>query len=40
MDLPKLALTSLPALVSLNYSEKAGETIFTVDASLEEWEGC
>ncbi len=39
MDLPKLALTSPPTLVSLDYSEEAGEIIFTVDTSLEEWGG-
>ena len=37
MDLLKLAFTSLPTLVSLNYYEKASEIILTVDASLEGW---
>ena len=35
MDLLKLALTSPPALVSLDYSEEAGEIILEVDISLE-----
>ena len=35
MDLLKLALTTLPALVSLDYSEGAGDIILVVDASLE-----
>ena len=34
MDLLKLALTSPPALVSLDYSKDAGEIILAVDASL------
>ena len=37
MDLLKLAFTTFPALVSLNYSKKAGEIILVVDASLDEW---
>lgn len=37
IDLLKLALTTLPALVFLDYSEGAGNIIFAVDASLEEW---
>ena len=37
MDLFKLALTTPPALVSLDYSEGAGDIIFAVDASLEGW---
>ncbi len=37
MDLLKLTLTTPPALVSLDYSEGAGDIILAVDASLE---GC
>ena len=37
MDLLKLALTTPPTLVSLDYSEGAGEIIFAMDASLERW---
>ena len=39
IDLLKLALTSPPALVSLDYSKDAGEIILAVDASLEGWGG-
>lgn len=39
MDLLKLALTTPPALVILDYSEGAGDIILTVDASLEGWGG-
>ena len=39
MDLLKLALTTPAALVSLDYSEKAGEIILVVDTSLERWGG-
>ena len=39
MDLLKLALTTFPALVSLDYLEGAGEIILTVDTSLEGWGG-
>ena len=39
MDLLKLALTTPPALVSLDYSEGTGEIILAVDASLEGWGG-
>ncbi len=39
MDLLKLALTTSPVLVSLYYSEGAGEIILAVDASLEGWGG-
>ncbi len=34
MDLLKLALTTPPALVSLNYTEGVGDIIFVVYASL------
>ena len=37
MDLLKLALTTPPALVSLDYSKRAGNIIFAVDVSLK---GC
>ena len=37
MDLLKLALTTSPTLVSLDYSEEVGEIILAVDASLEGW---
>lgn len=36
MDLLKLTLTILPALVSLDYTKGAGDIILAVDASLEE----
>ena len=39
MDLLKLALTSPPALVSLDYTEGAGDIILAVDASLDGWGG-
>lgn len=39
MNLLKLVLTSLPALVSLDYSKDAGEIILAIDASLEGWRG-
>lgn len=39
MDLLKFALTRPPALVSLDYTEGAGEIILAVDASSEEWGG-
>ena len=39
MDLLKLALTNTPALVSLDYTQGAGDIILAVDASLEEWGG-
>lgn len=39
MDLLKFALTSPPALVSLDYTEGAGDIILAVDASLEGWGG-
>ncbi len=39
MNLLKLALTTSPALVSLDYSEEVGEIILVVDASLEGWGG-
>ncbi len=39
MDLLKLALTIPPALVSLDYTEEAGNIILAVDASLEGWGG-
>ena len=39
MDLLKFALTSPPALVSLDYIERAGDIILAVDASLEGWGG-
>lgn len=34
MDLHKLALTTPPAMVSLDYSEEVSNIVFTVDASL------
>ena len=34
MDLLKLALTTLPALVFLNYSKEASDIIFALDTSL------
>ena len=37
MDLLKFALTTPPALVSLDYTEGAGDIIFAIDASLEGW---
>ena len=37
MDLLKLSLTTPPALVSLDYTEGAGDIIFAIDTSLE---GC
>ena len=37
MDILKEALTSAPALRTLNYSEGAGEIILAVDASLQGW---
>ena len=37
MDMLKLALTTLPALVSLDYTEKANDIILKVDVSLEGW---
>ena len=39
MDLLKLALTTLPAFVFLDYTENAGNIILTVDASLDRWGG-
>ena len=39
MDLLKFALTSPPALVSLDYKEGVGNIILAVDASLEGWGG-
>lgn len=38
MDLVKLALITPPALVFLDYIEKAGDIILAIDASLERWE--
>lgn len=35
MDLLKLALTTPPAFVSLDYTEEAGDIILAIDASLE-----
>lgn len=35
MDILNLALTTLPALVSLDYSEGASDIIFAIDTSLE-----
>ena len=37
MDLLKLALTTPLALVSLYYTEEAGDIILAVDASLKRW---
>ena len=39
IDLLKLALTSFPALVSLDYTEETSEIILAVDASLDGWGG-
>ena len=39
MDLLKHALTNPPALVSLDYSQGAGDIILAVDASLDGWGG-
>lgn len=39
MNLLKLALTTFPALVFLDYNEKTGNIIVAIDASLEKWEG-
>jgi len=33
----KLALTSAPALVKIVYTDRAGEVILAVDASLKGW---
>lgn len=38
MDLLKLTLTTPLALVSLDYSEGAGDIILVVDVSLKAWE--
>ena len=37
IDLLKLALTTPPILVFLDYTEGAGDIILVVDTSLEEW---
>ena len=37
MNLLKLAFTTPPALVSLDYLKRAGEIILVVDAILEDW---
>ena len=37
MDKLKMALTTAPAMKTLNYSEKAGEIVLAVDASLQGW---
>ena len=37
MDRLKIALTTAPALISLDYSEDAGDIILAVDASLTGW---
>ena len=37
MDLLKLTLTTLPDLVSLDYSKGAGDIILAVDVSLKGW---
>lgn len=39
MNLLKLSLTTPPALVSLDYTEEAGDIILAVDISLEGWGG-
>ncbi len=39
INLLKLALITPPALVSLNYTDKAGNIILTMHASLEGWGG-
>ncbi len=39
IDLLKHALTNPPALVSLDYSQRAGDIILAVDASLDGWGG-
>ena len=33
----KYALTNVPALVKIQYTDKAGEIILVVDASLKGW---
>lgn len=37
MDLLKLAFITPPALIFLDYSKRADDIIFVVDASLERW---
>jgi hypothetical protein len=32
------ALTTVPTLVTINYSEKAGKIIITANANLERWD--
>ena len=39
MDLLKLAITTPPTLVSLDYTDGAGDIIFAVDTSLDRWRG-
>ena len=39
MDMLKLALTTPPALVFLDYTKDAGDIIFAVDPSLNRWGG-
>ena len=39
MDLLKLAFTTPPALISLDYTDGAGDLILAVDASLDRWGG-
>ena len=39
MNLLKLALTTLPALVSLDYTKGASDIILAVDANLDGWGG-
>ena len=39
MSALKAALTTAPALVKIIYSDRAGEIILAVDASLEGWGG-
>lgn len=39
MDLLKLVLRTLPALVFLDYIEGAGDIILAVNTSLQGWEG-
>ena len=39
MDLLKLALRTPPALLSLDYNERAGDIILVLNTSLEGWGG-
>lgn len=37
MNLLKLVLKTLPALIFLDYTDRAGDIIFVVNASIDEW---